>query len=862
MILPNEPACELTTTDWLPYEHLIQGFEQAWERGDRPALADHVSDAAVIPRAVLIELVHTDLEYRLKVGEPARVEEYWQRYPALAEDRTAALDLIVAEYDLRRRREPDLARAEYIARFPEYGADLLAVWQTRAPGPAAGVSAQPKGPPWGAPLERSRLGKYELLDVVGLGAFGVVYRARDTELQRTVAIKMARPGSLAAPVEADRFLREARSVAQLQHPHIITLYDVARYNGSCFLVYEFVQAITLAERLAAGPLTILQIAELIALTAEALDYAHRQGVVHRDIKPSNILIDDTGRPHLMDFGLARRQTAESKLTREGELIGTPAYMSPEQARGEACRVDGRSDVYSLGVVLYELLTGVIPFRGHPRRVLAQILEEDPYPPRRLNKDIPRDLQTICLEAMAKEPAGRYSTAAGLADDLRRFLSGQPVRARPLGPAARLWRSARRKPLPAGLAATLAAVTFLGLAAVAWEWRQARREHRQSMAHLAEAERQRLYAEKIHQKTCVAISEFIRLPFNRLLAKTPGLEPAQVELTEKALKSYEDLLEQGDKDPSLRVDVAKARLHIARLYVASRPHRRKALAAATTALHLWQRLARENPTSADFQRHEAIAYATLGQIQMYTDESAAAESFQKACTRYLGSRPPRDPEIRLELALCFYHLGLLHRRRRRYAEALAVHEKAYATVEPLTRDMPRNCAVHEAWASILSGLAKSQEEAGRPAEAERTYQRSAAAWKQLSEQYPLLDDYRGSLSACYHCLANVYIDHGQIEEAIRFYREALPLREQLARASPHNSKRHSDLGGTWYKLGEVLEKKNDLGAALEAYQRADAQERLALVDAGMTDGARRRLSDCYRALARVQRKLGRPVNTRE
>src|SRR5215831_9657863 len=299
---------------------------------------------------------------------------------------------------------------------------------------------------------------YEVESVLGRGGMGVVYRARHLRLGRLVALKMALAGSDAGPNERERFRREAAAVAALRHPNVVQVYDVGDADGRPYFTMELMEGGSLARKLAGAPQPPRQTAALLATLAGAVQAAHEAGVVHRDLKPGNVLLTADGTPKVADFGLARRLDADERLTLSGAVLGTPSYTAPEQARGDRGAVGPRTDVYALGAILYECLTGRPPFHaGTAAATLRQVVADEPVAPRRLNPSVPRDLETVCLKCLHKEPRLRYASAAELADDLRRFERGEPIAARRVGVVGSLRKWARRRPAAAAMLAAVALV---------------------------------------------------------------------------------------------------------------------------------------------------------------------------------------------------------------------------------------------------------------------------------------------------------------------------------------------------------------------------------------------------------------------
>jgi hypothetical protein len=419
MLPSQEPARPAPGEDWAALKGALRRFEDLWRRGARPAIDDFLPAAGEPRRRLLVELAHVDLELRLKAGETARAEDYLARYPELAEDRPAALGLITAEHDLRRRVEPGLTIEEYRRRFPEFLAELPEHIPAET---LVGGGRETPSPPPGPPRQSlPQVAGYEVLGQLGRGGMGVVYKARQKSLGRLVALKLLPEGCALDPAWLGRFRREARTASALNHPHICTIHDTGECGGRPFITMELIEGQTLAAL--AGRLPPAELARLGGQAARALAAAHAAGVVHRDVKPANLMVRGDGLVKVLDFGLAHRLPAEGAAgdssaplrTEPGARVGTLLYMSPEQARAQP--VGTATDVFSLGVVLYELATGQHPFLADSEvDVLHAIAERAPLPPARLNPEVPAALDALVLRMLAKE-AGLRPTAAEVAQAL-------------------------------------------------------------------------------------------------------------------------------------------------------------------------------------------------------------------------------------------------------------------------------------------------------------------------------------------------------------------------------------------------------------------------------------------------------------
>jgi tetratricopeptide (TPR) repeat protein len=797
-------------------------FEADWTAGRRPRIEDLLRAAAGLVRPALLR------------------------------------ELLASELECRRRRGEAPERAEYLARFPDY-AHLVNIAFDE---PSSGQKTRHDAPS-GLDSEKGSLPEvsgYEILDELGRGGMGVVYLARHRQLDRLVALKMVLAGEFAAPAVLARFRAEARAAARLLHPGIVQLFEVGEQAGRPFVALEYVSGGSLARRLAAAPLPARAAARLVEALARAMEAAHERGIVHRDLKPSNVLLTTDGNPKVTDFGLAKALGADSGLTRSESILGSPSYMAPEQAEGRAKQVGPAADIYSLGTILYEGITGRPPFKSATAlETLEQVKTAEPVPPGRLVPGVPRDLETICLTCLLKEPIRRYPTAAALADDLERFLRGEPIRARPVTFAERAWRWARRRPAVAGLVVALALALAGGFSGMTVLWLRAERLRRAADANLAHAR--------------AAVDECFSIADRDPILQRPGLQPVRRLLLGVALKYYQGFVRsQGDSrslraelarnytrvgiitaaigsktealaahrqaqellerlvaaqpaDPSLRRDLGRSHHEVALLEEALVRHA-EALSAISKALALRERLAADRPDDARDQNDLAHSLQLKGDLELETGrEGEALRSYERAVglRERLVANPTGDASFTFQhdLAAGLVNLGMAQRALGQMEKALRSLSRATQILEALAAADPESVVCQSSLALAQSNLALVQAGAGRLKLGQRSYGRAVEVLERLVTENPRVTEYRRDLARVHLSAGALHYAANRLTEAQHSFDLAADAAEALVSAHPDVAEFQNDLADIHNNQGALFFARHQPLAALESWERSAA-----------------------------------------
>jgi eukaryotic-like serine/threonine-protein kinase len=800
-------------------------------------------------------------------------------------------------------------REELLARNPELAHNLeaclasLEFIRRAARQSACTVSLRPRL----AKIEAGEtLGAYHLIREIGRGGMGVVYEAEGPAAEQRVAVKVLPLAAALDGRQLQRFKNEAQAAALLQHPHIVPVLDVGCAGDVHFYVMPLIEGHSLAEvidelrrprpdgieaeapssargmadnlasgrwappcpasaatrELAASGTVLSNGATSIRLTgvpffrsvahlgvqaAEALEQAHQTGILHRDIKPGNLLVDARGHLWVADFGLARLP-GENGLTLTGDVVGTLRYMSPEQALGKRALVDQRTDVYSLGVTLYELLTLRAAFMGRDRQeLLGKIAKEDPVLPRQLNRAIPHALETILLKAVAKEAAERYAMAQELADDLRRFLGGLAITARRPTPAQRLhkWGRRHRK-----LVASAAAFFLLAVAGLAISTVVVMRERDEAQRRAAQAWQ--------------AADEMYTQVAQEWLHHQPHLELVQREFLQKALGFFEDFARDQGQAPAARFQAARAARRVGdiRHKLGEEPAADQAYEQALTGLVA---LRTTDPGNLDYRRELANCQTSRGNFLRDTGRLAdAADAYQEAHRLFeeCAAAAPGDTGLREGRAGSLHNIGMVRHALGRTREAEADYRQALAEFADLRREQPDVPAYQHALASARNNLANLLRDSGRPKEALAAYRQADAGWQKLDVNYPGTPLYRQAQAAGASGLGVVLAALGRSEEAEHAHRRALALRQRLASDFPRVPAYRQALAASQNSLARLWAAAGKAPQSRAAYEQALAL-RQRLADAFPTVPAyRQELADTQHGLGSLLMATGWPTDAEQ
>jgi tetratricopeptide (TPR) repeat protein len=744
----------------VPITPLLEEQRQRWQKGDKVLVEVFLAENAALgtdPEGML-RLIRSEIELRQKHGETPRADEYLKRFPQFADQ----LGLHFTKLD----SGTDVA------------VDDTLEAEARTPTP----SIIP--PPTELTVQRT-ISNYEVRGVLGRGGMGVVYKAWQKALNRMVALKMILASEHAGADHLERFRKEAEAAAQLQHPNIAQIHEVGEADGHPFMALEYVEGGTLADKLDGTPQPYRQAAQLVETLARAMQHAHERGIVHRDLKPANVLLmaakdsDATangyGVPKITDFGLAKRLDVDTNQTQSGAILGTPSYMAPEQATGNVRAIGPGTDVYALGAILYDLLTGRPPFKSATLLdTLEQVKSVEPVPPARLEPKVPRDLETICLKCLRKEPDKRYTSAKALADDLRHFLNGEPIAARPTPAWERAWKWSRRRPAAAALL-VVSVLAGLGLLIGSWGYSA-------TMHAAAEREaRLRRQAEDNFRHALDAVDEMLTEVGAVDLADVPQMEEVRAKLLHRAQDLFQKFPPDQSTDPTFRRVVARAHGRLGDIQ-ALLENRDEALAAYDQAISLGEELLVESPDDAAVRRELGRDYNNLGVL---LKNAVRLREAKETLDKSLALRVELVKEFSQEAdqqdyAASRYNLGaVLARMPGKQVDAEQAYKETLAIQEKLAKQFPDVTEYRRAWARTLNNLGKLLGPTKRREEAAGYVQRAVDIQRELVKHSPNVPAYRRELATSYSNLGIVLWKGGKFDQSDAALREGLELLKQLS-----------------------------------------------------------------------------------
>lgn len=729
---------------------ILESFEAAWRRGDRPVIDDWLGDTDnVQQRSDLKELLSIELSWRRKSGEDPQPDEYHRRFPEYSSE----IDIVFASFDQATIPVSSSTSA------PEHDTTASRMDVTTVPSTAPGQrhdAAEKTVISSGVQSSESKIsdrlrcfGDYELLNEIARGGMGVVFKARQIRLNRIVALKMILAGGLADTEEIQRFQAEAEAAGNLDHPGIVPIYEIGEHDGQHYFSMGFVEGQSLGDRVKNSPLAPLEAAELTRKIATAVAYAHQHGVIHRDLKPSNVLLNAAGEPKVTDFGLAKRVEGNSGLTQTGAVMGTPGYMPPEQAAGRTDDVGPLADVYSLGAVLYCLLTGQPPFVGGSlHETLRQVIEDSPRLPSTIVPGTPRDLETICLNCLEKAPERRYQSADLLSEDLWRFLNHYPIIARRTGPAVRVWRWCQRNRVVAGL---LLIVAMLMSVAVVSGIRMRTQQAEASVGaeQRLQAAQERLDDEIIQVEQQYSAGDNFLADYPELTKSTGSSLRKALDEFESALAEYRKFLPEQHTDGHRLHRAAVAQFHVAQAY---RYLDQPQLAETSFRVAIDRLLALDQafPLELRHRYRAGIAMDYLGELLRTTDNTVEAKSaYQQAMElqQDLVDRAPDIPDYRLELSRTHNNYGILLFNTDDRASARQHYEAASQILHKLVHDDSGNPDYLMDHARTLVNLGHLYQNDANPVDAVTAYEKAASALKQLINDHPKIPRYSFLLAIC-------------------------------------------------------------------------------------------------------------------